>query len=90
MLSTSIKKTEDKKIAILYPNPTQDILNIKLTNQEVYSVSIFDVFGNPINIHPTINNELIIYNTQTLNQGLYLINIIHNNISTSHKFQIIR
>ena len=57
-----------------YPNPTNEILNIKLENQGPSSINIFDFQGKMIKsiLTNSISNTVDI---SGLNQGIYFINV---------------
>ncbi|MCC7533194.1 MAG: T9SS type A sorting domain-containing protein [Bacteroidia bacterium] len=90
LLNTLINNIENQNPVTLFPNPANEFLNIRLENTSKFSTSIFDVFGNEINLYPIKNDNTITYNTQSLKQGLYVLRVITHNQSSNYKFQIIR
>ncbi len=60
----------------VYPNPTEDILNIKsnLDNNAVEFVEFFDAMGRMV-YNETINSSISTINTNNIAPGLYLVNI---------------
>lgn len=61
----------------IYPNPSSDILNIDLSsaNEEVKSISIFDITGKLIQTVDVVENANISLNIYSLASGLYYIKI---------------
>jgi len=74
----------------IYPNPTSDILNIKLnTNGEDYTISIIDINGKVVlqkRFESNVKNMTI--STKDLVKGNYFINISNNKQSTTKKIVI--
>ncbi|MES2133452.1 MAG: T9SS type A sorting domain-containing protein [Bacteroidota bacterium] len=68
---------------MIYPNPNSGIFSIKIdsnSDDEKYSVFIYDVMGKEVNVYEnisTVNKEIAITNTN-LADGSYLIKIIDN------------
>lgn len=69
-----------KQAFSIYPNPTTEFLNIKNLNG-AYSYSISDVTGKQIQAQKNKTTNQI--NVQSLNSGLYLLQIIDENNSRS-------
>jgi len=78
-------------IVDLYPIPCNDYLFLELSkNYDLKNLSVIDLIGNKINIEFSIistteDSLKIKLNTSNLNNGLYIINIYHNN-TISKKF----
>lgn len=77
----------------IFPNPVDDILNISL-NSKYYGaiqIVIMDFTGkivlNPV-ISKTNSNGLINIDLSSLDDGLYLISILHNNLKSTDKLII--
>lgn len=66
----------------IYPNPTNDIINIKLKNQENAIAEIYDLNGRIISQHNIIS-DIYEINLSNYNTGIYLLKInLNNNIVT--------
>lgn len=60
-----------------YPNPSSNVLNFNFSLEEVYSISIFDVFGKEVMRRDHIKgNEKI--DIKGLNNGLYFLKLTYN------------
>jgi Secretion system C-terminal sorting domain len=70
-------------IFTLYPNPTQDLLNIRLSNSEmVKEVTVYNALGQKL---LTINHSTII-DVSTLSQGTYFIRVETDNEKETQPF----
>ncbi len=60
---------------VLYPNPTQDILHLRIS-QEIQSISVFDITGKQV-LYIRANNNQYTHSisTATLQQGSYLLSV---------------
>ena len=56
----------------VYPNPTSDILNIKVDNQQIKSIKIFNVLGKQV-MYSSIKNNTI--DTSHLPKGIYVLQV---------------
>lgn len=75
-----------------YPNPTEDVLNIKFENfnNQKVEISVYDVSGRLIHKNSqTISDNKISYNSNTLKSGIYFMSIIHKN-GLNNTFKFIR
>ncbi|SRX76007.1 T9SS type A sorting domain-containing protein [Aequorivita antarctica] len=71
-----ILSVEDLETSVeIYPNPTQNILNI-VSQQSIVEVKIFDVLGKDVGNLNISNNQI---DVSQLNQGLYFLNIKFDN-----------
>ena len=66
---------------IIYPNPVQNMLYVK-GNSEAYSIEIYSLIGQLVK---TVSNANEI-DVSLLSQGIYLISIRNENISTTQRF----
>ena len=66
---------------IIYPNPVQNIIYVK-GNSEAYSIEIYSLIGQLVK---TVSNANEI-DVSLLSQGIYLIRIRNENISTTQRF----
>lgn len=85
------KTTETEPLFEAYPNPSEDIVNIDLRNQNnqpvkgaIISGELFDIFGLPKSNVKIIENKAII-NVKGLPKGIYILNITINDKLESHK-----
>jgi|GEM_PF-1098149 len=69
----------------IYPNPTHDIVNIQINenNRTDYDVEIVNIFGQVIIHH---NTQLVDINIEKLNPGLYFLNVKNGRKKYSTKF----
>ena len=58
---------------IIYPNPTSDILNIKLRNQDIKKVILYSISGKLLK-----EFDKNIIDLKNINTGVYLIKIFTN------------
>ncbi|MBN2680987.1 MAG: PKD domain-containing protein [Bacteroidales bacterium] len=77
----------------LYPNPTNNILNIDLGFLQVnsFDVAIYDITGRQVNIlkNKIFDNQYTI-DLSDQQQGLYFVNLIINNRSFTRKVSVIK
>lgn len=60
--------------AQVFPNPANTVLNIKMENNNDFSVQIMDMLGRAV-VAQNTNNGVMAIPTQTLPSGMYLLNI---------------
>ena len=77
--STSINELETKNIN-LYPNPTNDVLNIQ-TEENVQLVEVYNIQGAKV----LVDNRTQL-NVSELPKGTYVINVITQNGISRSKF----
>jgi hypothetical protein len=63
--------------ASIYPNPTNDLLNVDLSqvSEEVQSVSILDVTGKVIQTNAVNTSKLVSFDLSSIASGLYYVRI---------------
>jgi hypothetical protein len=67
----------------LFPNPTNDQLNIELSGNEISEFQVYDAMGRLVHTS-THNNSQFVYNTGLLTAGQYWVKIVQNqNISNA-------
>ena len=66
---------------IIYPNPVQNIIYVK-GNSEAYSIEIYSLIGQLVKAVSNVNE----IDVSLLSQGVYLIRISNENISTTQRF----
>ena len=75
---------------IVYPNPTDSFLNIKLPDSFIsqnLTIQLYDVNGRLVaNSKPTITDNQITINVNTLSNGVYLLHLNNNNQKWSKLF----
>ena len=72
---------DDEKSFKIYPNPVQNILYVK-GSSEAYSIEIYSLIGQLVK---TVSNANEI-DVSLLSQGVYLIRISNENVSTTQRF----
>ncbi|NQY07760.1 MAG: T9SS type A sorting domain-containing protein, partial [Flavobacteriaceae bacterium] len=76
-----IVETIKKDLIISYPNPIEDVLNVKLSNPNAnYEVTIHDFTGEKILSERSASNvkEIITIDTKKLAKGLYIVHVKKN------------
>jgi fimbrial isopeptide formation D2 family protein len=61
-------------LASIYPNPANTMLNVKLNNNQAFTSRMMDMLGRVV-ITQSSNNGTMIMDTQSLTNGMYIINI---------------
>lgn len=69
----------------LYPNPTNDFLNVRASDNGMYQISVIDMQGRVIMTQENINTETSI-DVSTLAQGVYSLLISEGNQSIAKRF----
>jgi subtilisin family serine protease len=69
----------------IYPNPTSDILKVKLLKNEKSKIEIYDLSGRLVK-QMNANSDNIELNVSALDKGTYLINIVTPSDTISKKF----
>ncbi|MGA2296681.1 MAG: T9SS type A sorting domain-containing protein [FCB group bacterium] len=70
------ENTMDDNAIYIYPNPAQDKLTIQSNNIEIFSLKIFDIYGDVLDeIFYGGNTQNINYNTSKLANGLYIVQL---------------
>ncbi|MFK8058918.1 MAG: ELWxxDGT repeat protein [Polaribacter sp.] len=67
-------KTNFTKVNI-YPNPTSNILNLKIDNQQIKSIKIFNLLGKEVMHLSSENNLIEKVNISQLSSGMFIIQI---------------
>ena len=68
--------------ALVYPNPTKNILNILTNNVTINSISIYDMLGKEVLTTKEVNNSI---DVSSLKSGIYLVKIATNEASVTKK-----
>ena len=77
----------------IYPNPSQDIVNIKLVdvNSKNIDFNFFDIMGRKVNVEKVnVSDNIYQFNFSNKPKGIYFININVNGIKYTSKISIIR
>ena len=83
LCSLNINEPEKSLEIVLYPNPTQNILNIQ-TQETIMEASVYDMLGKKMKVRQLSTNSVDVSN---LANGVYMIKIIVENDKTiSSKF----
>jgi len=72
-----IKNPNTKNLISIFPNPTNDFINIKINNNEKTKVSIIDISGKILRTY--IFNKSIKLKIKEFHNGLYILKIENNN-----------
>ena len=80
---------KESETAIIYPNPANDILNIRFTanDNDVESVEIYNATGKLQYQSVAINKQIQI-NVSDFSKGIYLLKVIYNNKTVSYRFVV--
>lgn len=81
--SVDNKKTPIKNTALIYPNPTKDIVNI-VCKEEPEKIEIKNSIGYTVK-STTDNAELISINISNLSSGIYFVHVFYKNGNTFTK-----
>ena len=60
---------------ILYPNPSNGLLNVQLDGAKINRLAVYDALGKMVYSSANINDYLYKMNTKTLSSGLYFISV---------------
>ncbi len=81
-----IKNPDTKNLISIFPNPTNDFINIKINNNEKSKVSIIDISGKILWTY--IFNKSIKLKIKEFHNGLYILKIENNNNLETRKIVI--
>ncbi len=87
-ITTSVRELEQKDEIIVYPNPTQNEINIKMRNSEMISeIRLYDLSGVLINQAKEINLHRMPFkiDMSEFNKGIYFLTIQSESQIRSHK-----
>lgn len=75
----SVNKSESKNLITIYPNPANDILNLKNTRNNVNLIQIFNIDGRKV-LEKTINitDTDIKLDVSSISNGAYIVNLSKN------------
>lgn len=84
-LTLSVDSFETTSFSI-YPNPTSNgIVNITSANNDVITVTLFDILGKQV-LNETVSNNTL--NVSSLNTGVYIIKLVQNGNTSTKKLVI--
>ena len=84
-ISTHALSTNDDEGFTLYPNPAQDILNVKTLDAEIDNIKIFSAFGMLVKEMKKLDNNSSI-NVSNLKTGTYFIRFVSGETIVTRKF----
>ncbi|MFK8043993.1 MAG: M43 family zinc metalloprotease [Crocinitomicaceae bacterium] len=87
--SLAINDSDDKANFKLYPNPTQNLLQVEIDNTTIESYQISNASGQEVEYitQPTMNSDrILLIDTERLSNGIYYISIVSQNAITTQKF----
>ena len=84
--------TFESQNLLLFPNPTNDVVQIRLqnSNETLNAIVIYDLIGNIIQKVTQINSDQAQLNVSNLSKGIYLVEITTNNLYRSTQKLIIK
>lgn len=85
--TTSIDGVNNEIGASIYPNPTTDIVNVKVSKLETYSLTVMDVSGKVV-MNTTITNQLSHLDFNGYESGVYFITLYNKNQKSTFKLLV--
>jgi len=81
---------EEELVVILYPNPSEKEVFLKVKNPLETTIKVFTMNGSELSITSQVMNdtEIKIIPNQPINQGIYLVNIITDNETRILKWMV--
>jgi len=73
---------------VLYPNPANGLLNVKLDGITIDGIKIYNTFGTVVYSSSNINATSSIINTEAFHSGLYLISVQAGSGVVNSKFMV--
>lgn len=71
-----VTSVEENMSAMIYPNPTSDVLNIKM--DEILTISVYNTVGQLI-MYQEVDADECVLNMNNLNSGVYMVKIVSRN-----------
>ena len=69
----------------IYPIPTNNELIIERENLNDFKIAIFNLVGQNVNAKATFENNKVTLNTETLSDGIYLVQFQNNELKETRK-----
>ena len=85
--TTSINTVNNEIGASIYPNPTTDVVNVKVNNVGTYSLTVMDVTGKIV-MSKTITNQLNQLDFNGYDSGIYFITLYNKNQKSTFKLTV--
>ena len=70
--ATALQNNFENQSISIFPNPTQDLLHIKFSDQKIYQLKLLDVAGRILKVYDNLNTATQI-STSSLRNGLYIL-----------------
>ena len=83
----TITNISEQNTMILFPNPCDNILNIKTKNNKLKQIKLYDLYGKKMLSNKTTNQDIAL-TLKTLNNGIYILTIDQEN--SVNKYKIIK
>lgn len=80
-------QNQESVYAEIYPNPSSDVVNIRMSRKDSWSIQIFDAEGRMIHEQQLQGNKAII---NDLSNGFYIARIASNDQIFSRRFSVIK
>ena len=80
-VTTGVNTEDDDKVAIIYPNPFKNSLNVIINYSPLFNkvdLNIYNVLGKEV-MHRTLTEKTNILDTRNLPVGIYLYRVVVNN-----------
>ncbi len=87
---TGISQVQDEEEVLIYPNPTNDIIQIQFTNSVNGDVSIIDGLGRTVASHQILNERHNVFSVKELKAGVYFVMMTTNGSKKAIKKFIIQ
>ncbi len=81
-VSTSVN-TESFKTCIVYPNPTNGVINISLENNQTVNLNIYNITGSLVYSKASFNGGAV--DLSELNTGMYILHLNSNGVTEIRK-----
>lgn len=85
--TTNINEANNEIGASIYPNPTNDIVNVKVSKTDVYTLTVMDVTGKVVT-NKTVTNQLIQLDFNGYDSGIYFITLNNKTQKTTFKLTV--
>lgn len=86
--STGINGYETTTVAV-YPNPTENVVNVKIEEQQFDNLALYDIFGR-ILFEQTIESSLTIVDLSNYASGIYLVKLKNTRTQFETSVKVIR